>query len=316
MTVNSATIGADWFLNGLANLQSQELQTQKQLSSGYAVSSAADDPAATQDLVDLGSSLAATQAYQSNLGNVQTEASAADTALGSAITLIQSAQSLATQGATSTATASQQQDLALQVQAIQQQIVGLANTTVAGRYIFGGDDDQSPPYQYDASSPTGVDLLTAAPSTRTIVNPAGETVYQSLTAGAIFDPQTTGVPTAGPGGDTSPAANNTFAALQNLETALSTNNTAGVGTALSSLESASQLLNQQQAYYGVSERRLTSEQNSVATKITQIQTSIGSIRDANVAQDATDLTQESTDQQAAMAAQAEIPQKSLFDYLA
>ena len=40
------------------------------------------------------------------------------------------------------------------------------------------------------------------------------------------------------------------------------------------------------------------------------------IRDANIAQDATDLTRESTDQQAAMAAQAEVPHKSLFDYLA
>ena len=65
MTVNSATIGADWFLNGLAELQSRELQTQQQLSSGFSVSSAADDPAATNALVDLGSSLAAAEAYQS-----------------------------------------------------------------------------------------------------------------------------------------------------------------------------------------------------------------------------------------------------------
>jgi flagellar hook-associated protein 3 FlgL len=307
MTVNSATIGADWFLNGLANLQSQELQTQQQLSSGYAVSSAADDPAATQDLVDLGSSLAAAQSYQSNLGNVQTEASAADTAIGSAITLIQSAQSLATEGASSTATAGQQQILGEQVQAIQQQIVALANTQVAGRYIFGGDADQSPPYQYDASSATGADALTSAPSTRQIVNPAGETVYQSLTAGEIFDPQSS------PG---TPAANNTFAALQSLQTALSTNNTAGVVTALSSLQSAATSLNQQQVYYGTSEQRLTSEQTAVSSQLTAIQTGISGIRDANVAQDATDLTQESTDQSAAMAAQAEIPQKSLFDYLA
>jgi flagellar hook-associated protein 3 FlgL len=306
MTVNSATIGADWFLNGLAQLQSQEVQTQRQLSSGYSISSAADDPAATQQLVDLGSSLAAVQTYQSSLGNVQAEASAADSAIGSAITLVQSAQSLAEQGASSTASAADQQNLAVQVQAIQQQIVSLADTQVAGRYIFGGDQDQSPPYQYDTSSATGVDALTAAPSTRTIVNPAGDTVYQSLTAGTIFDPSTGGVPDA----------TNTFAALQNLQTALAANNTAGVGTALSALESASSWLNQQQAYYGTAEQRLSAEQNSVTGQITSIQTGISGIRDANIAQDATDLTQESTDQQAAVAAQAAIPQKSLFDYLA
>jgi len=306
MTVNSATIGADWFLNGLANIQSRELQTQQQLSSGYAVSSAADDPADTNALVDLGSSLAAAQAYQSNLGGVQAEASAADTALSSAINLVQSAQSIAAQGASSTATPAERQAFAVQVQGIQQQLVSLANTNVAGRFIFGGDQDQTAPYQYDASSATGVDALTTASSTRAIVNPAGQTVYQSLTASTIFDPSTGGTPTA----------NNTFAALQSLQTALAANDTAGVATALSSLGSASSWLNQQQVYYGASEQRLAGEQTTVAGQITSIQANISTLRDANVAQDATDLTQESTSQQAALAAQAEIPQKSLFDYLA
>jgi flagellar hook-associated protein 3 FlgL len=306
MTVNSATIGADWFLNGLGNLQSQILQTQQQLSSGYAVSSAADNPGATGDLVDLGSSLAAAKTYQSNLGSVQADASAADTAIGSAITLLQSAQSLGAQGANSTTTAARQQNLALQVQSIQQQIVALANTQVAGKYIFGGDQNQTAPYQYDASSATGVDAVTGSASTRQIVNPAGQTVYQSLAAGTIFDPSSAGAP----------AAANTFAALQNLQTALAANNTAGVATALTSLGSASQWLNQQQVYYGTAEQRLTGEQNTVSAQLISIQSGISGIRDANVAQDATSLAQESTDQQAAIAAQAAIPRKSLFDYLA
>ncbi len=306
MTINAATIGADWFLNGLANLQSREMQTQQQLSSGYAVSSAADDPVATRQLVDLGSSLASAQTYQTTLGNVQAEASAADDAISSAIALVQSAQSLATQGASSTASAGGQQYLAIQAQAIQQQMVSLANTTVAGQYIFGGDNGQSPPYQYDSSSATGVDALTGAPSTSHVENPAGQTVYQSLTAGTIFDPSLGGISAAG----------NTFAALQSLVTALSSNNTAGVGAALSSLDSASSWLTQQQVHYGSTEQTLTSEQNRVSVQITSIQTDISGIRDANIAQDATELTQDATSQQATMAAQAQMPQKSLFDYLA
>lgn len=306
MTVNSVAIGADWFLNGLAGLQSRELQTQEQLSSGYAVSSAADDPAATQQLVDLGSSLSAAETWQSGLGNIQAEASASDTAIGSAISLVQSAQSLAEQGASSTTTAAQMQNLAVQVQSIQQQMVSLANTQVAGRYVFGGNEDQSPPYQYDAASATGADALTAPSSTPQIVNPQGEAVYQPLTAGTVFDSSEGGAP----------SANNVFAALQTLETALGNNDSAGVAGALSSLQSASAWLNQQQVYYGTSEQRIAAEQNSVASQITSLQTNISGIRDANVAQDATQLTQESTDQSAAMAAQAQMPQKSLFDYLA
>jgi len=296
MTVNSAAIGADWFLNGIANLQARELLTQQQLSSGYAVSTAADDPAATQQLVDLGSSLAAAQAYQTNLTNVQAEASAADTAIGYAVNLLQSAQSLATV----------RQNLATQVQAIQQQVVSLANTTIAGRYVFGGDQEQSAPYQYDASSAEGVDALTSAVATKEIVSPSGESIYQPLAAGAIFDPQSGG----------QPAGTNTFAALQNLQSALATNNTAGITAALAALGTSTTWLNQQQVHYGTAEQVISSQQNAVAGQITQIQSSISSIRDANIAQAATDLTQESTDQQAAMAAEAELPQKSLFDYLA
>jgi len=305
--LGSATIGTAWFLNGLANLQQQETQTQIELSSGYQINDAADSPSQTPELIQLGSTLAAVQDYQTNLSNVQTEATAADDALGSGITLLQNAVSLATQGAGSTATAAANQTLATQVQSIQQQLVAIANTTVAGRAIFGGDQGQSPPYQYDATSATGVDGLTADTSSRVIVNTQGETVYQPLTAQQIFDP----VDAAG-----APTADNTFAALSSLETALKANNHSGVADALTSLQTASTYVGQQQAYYGASEQRLTNEQTAAANQVTALQAQIGGIRDTNVAQAATDLTQESADQSAAVGAESEISQqKTLFDYL-
>jgi flagellin-like hook-associated protein FlgL len=140
-----------------------------------------------------------------------------------------------------------------------------------------------------------------------IVNTQGETVYQPLTAQQIFDPvDATGAPTA----------NNTFAALQSLETALKTNNQSGAADAVTSLQTASTYVGQQQAYYGASEQRLTSEQTIAANQVTALQTQIGGIRDTNVAQAATDLTQESADQTAAVSAESEISQqKTLFDYL-
>jgi flagellin-like hook-associated protein FlgL len=78
MTVRSAAIGAEWFLNGLAELQARELKTQKELSSGTRVSTAADDPAAAGALLRLGPELAAAETFQSNLGKVQAEVSAGD----------------------------------------------------------------------------------------------------------------------------------------------------------------------------------------------------------------------------------------------
>ena len=308
MTLNSvAGIGSEWFLNGLTSLQQNELSTQQQLSSGYRVQSAADAPSQVAAMVDLSSSLSAYQNWNSNLNSVQTEAETADQAIGSALSLLQSAATLGAQGANSTATASSQQVLAAQIQSIQQQLVDIANTNVGGRYIFAGDQDQSAPYQYDNTSATGVDQLQTSGSTRTIVNPAGDVIYQGLTAQQIFGP----VDSSG-----DPAANNAFAALQSLATALNANNQTGITSALASLSAASEWINQQQAFYGSAEQRISAEQTSAANQITSLQTQVGNIRDADVVQAATELSQENVAQSAAYGAEAEIEQsKNLFSYL-
>lgn len=306
MITGSAAIGANWFLEGVSALQRRELQTQRQISSGFRVQDAADSPSQTPELIGLVSQLSANQSYQSNLGRVQAEVGSADKALSSGISLIESARTIALQGANSTATSADRQNLANQVQSIQQQLVSLANTTTEGRFIFGGDQESSPPYQFDSAAPAGVDKLTSQTATRSIVDPSGETVYQSETAANIFDHRDAG-------GSALP--DNAFVALRNLSTALTNNDPAGVSGALTSLESVSSWLNQQQASYGVSAARLATEQTSVSGTITSIQTQISGIRDTNIVQAATDLAQETTAQTAAFSAQAEIPRKSLFDYL-
>jgi flagellar hook-associated protein 3 FlgL len=304
--VGGTTPGTAWFLQGISVLQNEQTQVQQELSSGYQVQDASDAPAQTPELVTLGSSLAQVQAYQANLTRVQAEVDTADQSLGAAVTLVENAQTLAAQGANSTTTASARQTLAAQVQSIQQQLVSITGTTVEGRFIFSGDNDGAAPYQYDASSPTGVDQLTTQTSTRTITNPSGQTIYQPLSAQQIFDP----VDAAG-----APTANNTFAALQSLVTALNANDTTGITSAIAALSTTSAYLNQQQAYYGTAEDRITSEQNTSANQATELQVQISGIRDTDTTKAATELTQLSTDESAAYAAQAAIPVKSLFDYL-
>ncbi len=306
MTVNPSAIGSAWFLDGIANLQRRETDTQKQLSSGYSVQDAADAPSQSTTLVSLGASLATFQTWRTNLNRVQAETQTADQALGSAISLLDQARSIGAQGVNPTATANSRGTLAVQIRNIQQQLVALSNTSVEGRYIFAGDHDQSAPYQVDAASATGVAQLVASASTRTIVNPAGEAVYRSGTAQQIFDP----VDAAG-----APTPDNTFAAIQSLVAALGANDQPGITSAISSLNVASDWVNQQQASYGAAEQRITAEQSNADSQISTLRAAIGGIRDADVVQAATDLSQENIDRSAAYGAQAQIGRKSLFDYL-
>jgi len=86
---------------------------------------------------------------------------------------------------------------------------------------------------------------------------------------------------------------------------------------MAGLSAASDWVNQQQAYYGTSEQRITTEQTGTANRITALQTQIGNIRDADVVQAATNLSQENVAQSAAYGAESEIAQaRNLFSYLA
>lgn len=295
----------------LANLNQTETQLQQataELSSGIAVQQPSDNPAAISEILQTETAISNNKQIQSNLTNVTSEVNTADSALQTAVQALQSAISLASQGASSTVSADTRTTLAQQVAGIQQTLVGIAQTTVNGQYIFSGDQDTQAPYQLDSTQPEGVLQLVTSPSTRTIQSVDGTSFAVALTAQQIFDAKNA---------DGTPAAGNVFAAVQNLETALTNNDTAGIAAAEDSLQSASSYLNDQLAFYGEVENRIT-EATDLAQKFqTQEQTQLGNLQDTDVAATATELSQLQVQQQASMSAEANIEQmKNLFSYLA
>jgi flagellar hook-associated protein 3 FlgL len=295
----------------LANLNQTETQLQQataQISSGIAVEQPSDDPAAISEILQTETAISNNKQIQSNLTNVTTEVNTADSALQTAVSALQSAISIATQGASSTTTADTRSTLAQQVAGIQQTLVGIAQTTVNGSYIFSGDDDTQAPYQLDSTQPEGVLQLVTSSSTRTIQSVDGTSFAVALTAQQIFDAKNS---------DGTAASGNVFAAVQNLETALTNNDTAGITAAADSLQSASSYLNDQLAFYGEVENRVT-EATDLAQKFqTQQQTELSNLQDTDVAATATELSQLQVQQEAAMSAESNIEQmKNLFSYLA
>jgi flagellar hook-associated protein 3 FlgL len=295
----------------LANLNQTETQLQQataELSSGIAVEQPSDNPAAISEILQTETAISNNKQIQSNLTSVTAEVNTADSALQTAVQALQSAISAATEGGSSTATADTRATLAQQVAGIQQTLVGIAQTTVNGHYIFSGDQDSQAPYQLDPTQPEGVLQLVTDSSTRTIQSVDGTSFAVALTAQQIFDAKNP---------DGTPASGNVFAAVQNLETALTNNDTAGITAAAGSLQSASSYLNDQLAFYGEVENRVT-EATDLAQKFqTQQQTELGNLQDTDVAATATELSQLQVQQEASMSAEANVEQmKNLFSYLA
>src|SRR5580693_1596634 len=246
--ISSLDPSAQIFLTGVNQIQQRLATANQQLTSGLKVSAASDAPDQIDKLLQLRADQAQNAQMGSNLGLEQTNAQAADSAIGSAIQLMDSATQLASEGANSIETAASRQALAQQVASVQTEMVSLSQTQVQGRFIFSGDLDQSPSYQLDLTATDGVDQLSNAASTRQIQDPEGGTFSAAMTAQQIFASQNT---------DGTDAGGNVFAALNNLRVALLANDQAGITTAQGQIQQASVQLNTAQSFYGNVENVIT-----------------------------------------------------------
>jgi flagellar hook-associated protein 3 FlgL len=294
------------FLADAASAQQRIALANRQLSSGLKIQAASDGPDVVSELLQLRANLLKNSQLTDNLGLAKTDADVADTSLSSATQLMDTALSLAAQGATATTDGSGRQAIAGQVEGILERMVSYANTQSAGRYVFGGDAETSPPYRLDLSHANGVDQLTTAAATRLIEDPAGGTFPASQTAQQIFDDRNP---------DGSIANDNVFAALNNLRVALQNNDVAGVTAATTSLKAASDHLNVSLGYYGSVQNRIQDAATWASNCNLQLQTQISQLQDADVAAASLELTEGTTQLQAAFASEARIPRNTLFDYL-
>ena len=295
------------FLADLSQLENRISQVNKQISSGIRVNQASDDPSAIAPILAYQGQLSAIKQVQTNLNNAQTEAQTADGALQTASTLMDQLVSLGAEGASSTSSASARAVLGEQVQNIEQQLVAVANTSIGGIYIFGGDSSSTAPYTFTGTSPEGVIASIATPSnTATIRDADGNEIIPRLTAQQIFDVQSP------PG---TPAPGNIFQAAFALGTALLANNQPGIQSALDQVKAGSAQLQQSTTAYGNIENWIQQGSQAATTHLNNITAALSTIRDSDVATDATQLSLDQTALQAALSAHASLNAKSLFDFL-
>lgn len=294
------------FLVNVGRVQQQLNQASAEISSGKRVNQASDAPDQIESLLQLRANQQHNQQIQSNLTVATANAQTADNAISSSIRLMDQALQLGMEGANSLSNGIDMKSLSQQVGAILEEMVSYSQTTVNGQYIFSGDQGLSPTYQLDPASPDGVQQLSNAPATQKIEDPAGGAFPAALNAQQIFDARNA---------DGTPAAGNVFAALSGLQSALASGNAQAVQQAVTSIQTASAYLNQQEAFYGQVETRIQNAQNFSTNYDTQLQTNISGIEDADIPSAIMQLTESQTALQASFAMEAQMPHKTLFDYL-
>jgi flagellar hook-associated protein 3 FlgL len=294
---------SEQLLNSINAAQANLNRAQQQVSSGLRVSRASDDPAVIADILQTRSDLAQVTQVSNNLSLVKSEVDTADTGLQNAVQLMEQAGVLALQGTNTTMTAGARATLAQQVAGILQQMVTISRTQVHGIYIFSGDQTSTPPYELDS---TGVKQIATAPATRLIQDTSGLTFAVSKTAQELFDARDSGQ---------NPTAENVFAALQGLKTALLANDPVAIQSAAAAINTAHDYLNDNAGFYGGVQQRVATALDLAQKFETQDQTRLSSEQDADIAAAALQITQDTTHINAAMASAAKQITTSLFDYM-
>lgn len=286
------------FLSDLSRSQSRADRAARQISSGLKVTTASDAPEEVGAILRLQAGISQTQQVRSNLGRVKTEVDTAEKALQSSVTLLERALVLASQGTGPNQTADTRAVLATEIEGLQQQLIAIGNTVVDGRYIFSGDQDQSPSYEKDPdpASTTGVTLLLTGTATRQVEDAAGGRFQVSRTAEEILGA-------------------NVFGSLQSLRNALLGNDLAAIEAAVPAVEAAGKHLNAQLAFYGTAQNRVAAALEGSTNTELQLNTELAGRREADLAEAILELTQAQTQRDATLSLKANRPNTSLFDLL-
>lgn len=143
------------FLRNL-NLSMNNMQKlQQQFSSGKKVSKPSDDPVVAVRSIQLNSQLKEIEQYQRNLGTAVKWMDTTDSAIQEANGIFKTIREKLVQGANGPLDAESREAIAKEIVQLKEHLGSIANTSIAGRYIFAGTVVDKTPYDKDVPNIDG-----------------------------------------------------------------------------------------------------------------------------------------------------------------
>lgn len=281
------------YVNDLTRQQERLLALHKQISTGKSVNAPSDDPVKANTLLTSRGLFASVEQYDKNadsglsyLGIAEGALSRAKDTIGRLSELAISANGLMDAGARA--------NIAIEVNNLYAQLVDQANTTYDDKYIFSGYKTDSPTftslgaYQGDANSlsiKTGV-------STNVTIGVNGGEVFKGTGGGVDI-----------------------FGKITAFITALETNDTAGVKTAIDDMDTAFDQVSDAVADIGGKVTRLNALKNDYSRISMELRSVMSGIEDADMAKVISDMQLGQAAMEASLKSAGRIFATNIFDYL-
>lgn len=282
-----------------ATSSTQEVLTEE-LASGSQVNALSDNPVAVGENVLLSTQIAGDDSFSQTASSTQSMLQVSDSALGTVVSQLTSAISLATEANNGTLNSSDVQSISSQLAGIRDEVVAMANTTYLGRYVFAGSQGGTTPYSLDTTVSPATATYNGDSRVEFLETPNGQQIQLNLPGSQVFSM---------PGNDVLKTLNQLVADFSTgMPSATAQTDTAALSTAL-------QHVSQERVLVDNSISRLTATQSYSQGESTQLQSVQTNLLQADVGKIATQLSTAETQQAALSQVIAVIGKQSLFNDL-
>lgn len=282
-------------LQNLESAQGKINDLQNQLSSGLRINRPSDDPVGIQNAMRLKSNISSVGQWKSNTDAAVDYMNTTDSTLGDMTSMLQRVRELTVQGANGTLGTDDRTAIADEVGQISDQLKMMANTQVGSKYIFSG-------------TATDKELITSGGTWQGNNQDVKFEVGNNLNLPISVNGNTLF-------GDTTAIPSGIFTTLSALTTALKTNDSTGINTALGNIDTNINNVIAQRSDLGARLNRMTAIQNQLDSTSINLQQNLSSIQDVDMAKTITDFTSQQNTYKAALSVGAKIIQPSLVDFM-
>ena len=285
--------------SSLDQTQVTQQQLSQELSSGVRFSAIGDDPVAAAQNVQLLNQIQRDDSFTQTNSLTQGLLQVTDSALGSVVTQLNQALSLATQANNGTLNASNLKSISNQLAGIRDEVLSLANTTYQGQYVFSGSQTGTTPFTLNNATTPATVTYNGDANVNTLVSPNGQSIQLNLPGDQIFTSATA----------------NVLGTLNNLIADYASGG-AGSGVAdTAALSNALNFVGQQRVTIDNSINRLSAASGAATEEATQLTVAQTNLVQADIASVSTQLALTQSQQTALINVISALGQGSLFDHL-
>lgn len=287
-------------VSALDGAQGREQRLSNELASGIRFNALGDDPAAAGRNVLLLNQIQRDDSFTQSSSLITGQLQIADSALGSVVSQLTQAISLATSANNGTMNASDVESIGAQISGILSEVESLANSSYQGQYLFSGGQTRTVPFATSSATSPAVTTYVGDSDVNYLIAPNGQKIQLNVPGDQIFL-----------------GASSVFGVLNHLvaDYASGTVNTAQATQDTEALTAALHYVSQQRVTIDNAMTQLSSASGAITTERMQLTAAQTNLIQADLATVATQLSLSKTQETALEAVISQLGSGSLFDKL-